>query len=123
MGGLFKVLLFTSPVLALVFFYVVSQQSKIDTEMKKDEAQFERNWSEFESDFAKSKEAKKLYADRAEAAANKILELELKEKEKEEKAAKFEKEFEKSINDFEKQKGGKKDEKDNGTGNDIDSKR
>ncbi len=109
MSNLFKILLFTSPILALIFYYVVSQQSKMDVEMKKEDAVFERSWDEFEADFAKTPEQKQKYADRAARAEQKLNELEQKEKEKEKKSEKFEKEFEKAIEDFEKEqerKGG-----------------
>ena len=108
MSNIFKILLFTSPVLAVIFFYVVSQQSKLDTEMKKDDAAFERSWNEFERDFAKTPEQKQIYNARAGEAEEKLKELEQKEKEKEKKAEKFEKDFEKTIEDFEKEQGNKK---------------
>lgn len=110
MGGLFKILLFTSPVLALIFFYVVSQQSKMDTEMKKDDTEFSRSWNEFERDFSKNPEKKQMYDARAREAEEEIKRLKEKEAEKEQKAEEFEKQFEKAIQDFEKdqkEKGGK----------------
>lgn len=107
MGGLFKILLFTSPVLALIFFYVVSQQSKMDTEMKKEDTEFSRSWEEFERDFAKTPEQKQIYDARARETEGKLKDLEEKEKEKEKKLSEFEYRFEKAIQDFEKEKGGK----------------
>ncbi|MEW6740910.1 MAG: hypothetical protein AB1325_13530 [Nitrospirota bacterium] len=108
MSNLFKILLFTSPVLGLFFYYVVSEQSRINTEIKKDDAAFERSWNEDEADFAKGKEQKQKYLDRAAKAEEKLKELEQKEKEKEQKSEKFKKDFEKAIEDYEKeqQKGG-----------------
>jgi len=96
-SGLFKVLLFTSPVLAIVFFYVVSQQSKLDTEIQRESAAFERSWSEFEADFAKDKEQKQKHLSRADEADKKLKEFEQKQQEKERKLEQFEKEFEKAI--------------------------
>lgn len=102
MGGLFKILLFTSPVLALIFFYVVSQQSKLDTEIKKDEAEFHRSWNEFESDFAKTPKQKQKYDSRAREADEEIKRLKEGEAEKERKAEEFERQFERAIEEFEK---------------------
>ncbi len=111
MGGLFKILLFTSPVLALIFYYVVSQQNNLDVEMKKDEAAFERSWNKFEEKFAKDPEEKKYYRSLAEEADIEFKRLKEKEREKEQKSEKFERDFEKAIEEFEKkekQKGGEK---------------
>lgn len=108
MSNLFKILLFTSPVLALIFFYVVSQQSKLDTEMKKEDASFERSWNEFEKDFAKTPEQKQTYDARVREAEEEIKRLKEKEAEKEKKAEKFEKDFEKAVEEFEKEQGKKK---------------
>jgi len=103
MGNLFKILLFTSPVLALIFYYVVAQQSKLDTEMKKEDVQFEQIWNENEANFAKTNEHKQKYIERAVRAEEKLKEIEEKEKEKERKAEEFQKEFEKAIDDYEKE--------------------
>lgn len=111
MGTLFKAVLITSPVLALVFFYVVSQQGKLDIEMQKEDAGFDRSWNEFEADFNRNKEMRQKYADRAKKADEKLKKLEEKAEADEKKAKKFEQEFEKAIEDFEKeQQGGKKNE-------------
>lgn len=106
MKTLTRALLIAAPLAALVFYYVISQQSKIDTSIKKQDAMFERSWNEFDRDLAKSKEAKTLYQSRADKADKEITDLEKKEKEKEEKADKFEKDFEKEMENFDK-KGGK----------------
>jgi predicted DNA-binding transcriptional regulator AlpA len=74
---------------------------------KSQATEFSRSWNEFEADFAKTPEAKKKYADRANSAEEKLKELERKEMEKEQKAEQFEKQFEKAIENFEKEKGGK----------------
>jgi uncharacterized protein HemX len=107
MSNLFKILLFTSPVLGLIFYYVVSQQSKLDIEMKKEDIGFERSWNENEAGFAKTREQKQKYMDRAAHAEGKLKEIEEKEKEKEKKAEEFQREFEKAIEDYGKEKGGK----------------
>ena len=107
MSNLFKILLFTSPVLGLIFFYVVSQQSKLDIEMKKEDVTFERSWNENEAEFAKTKEQKQKHIDRVATAEEKLKEIEKKEKKKEKKAEEFQKEFEKAIDEFGKEKGEK----------------
>jgi hypothetical protein len=109
MGGLFKILLFTSPVLGLIFFYVVSQQSKIDVKIEKDDAVFERSWNEFQANFSRTPEQRQKYLDRALGAEERIREFEEKEKLEEKKAEEFRREFEKAIQEFEEeqqQKGG-----------------
>ena len=99
MGGLFKILLVTAPVLALIFYYVVVKQSALDVELRKESLQFERDWNEWQmSMFGKDKK----YAERAEKAEKELMEIEKKEKEKQEKVEKFEKEFDKALDDFEK---------------------
>lgn len=107
MSGLFKVLLFSCPVLALIFFYVVSQQAKIDVEMKRDDIAFERSWNEFKADFTKIPERRQKYIDRATKADERLKEREQEEKEMEQKAAQFKADFERAIEQFEKKQGGK----------------
>ncbi|MEO0282250.1 MAG: hypothetical protein ABIN05_07900 [candidate division WOR-3 bacterium] len=102
MQTLFKAILITSPIFALIFFYVVMQQGKIDTEIKKQDAIFERDWAEFQAEFKTTDKSK--YTERTRKEEEKITEYEKKEREKEEKAENFEKEFEKAIQEFEKEK-------------------
>lgn len=104
MNTLFKMALFTSPILGLVFYYVVVQQGKIDTQMQREDAEFSREWNEFNKSFAKGKEEKETYAERAAKADAKLKEMEEKEKAKERKAEKFEKDFEIAIDEFEAEK-------------------
>ncbi len=106
MGSIFKVLIFTSPVLALLFYYAVVQQNKLDAQMQKENAAFERSWNEFDARFTGDKDAKKKYLDRAEKAEEKLRYYEDKEKEKARKLEAFEKDFEKAIEDSEKEKKG-----------------
>ena len=108
MSALFKILLFTSPILAIIFYYVVSQQAKIDVEMKREDAAFERSWNEFEADFAKTPESREKYEERARQADAELQEFKKKEEERRKKAEEFEREFEKAMEDFEKTKGEKK---------------
>jgi len=96
-SNLVKIVLFTSPVLFLLFWYVVSQQRKIDIEVQKEDAVFERDWNEFSSEFSKDKK----YQQRAEQAEKKLSEIEQKEKEKQKKAEEFEKELDRAIKEEE----------------------
>jgi len=93
MSNLVKIVLFTSPVLFLLFWYVVSQQRKLDVEIQKEDAVFERDWNEFSSEFSKDKK----YQQRAEQAEKKLSEIEQREKEKQRKAEEFEQELDKAI--------------------------
>jgi len=99
MGTLLKVVLFTSPVLFLILYYVISQQNKIDVQMQKEDALFEREWNEFNADFTREHSRRQKYAERARQAEAKRQEIEKKEKEKLEKAERFEREMDKILED------------------------
>jgi cell shape-determining protein MreC len=102
-GSLLKIVLFTSPVLFILLYYVISQQGKIDVQMQKEDAAFEREWHEFNAEFTKDPDKKKEYADRARQAEVKRQETEKKEKEKQEKVEKLESEMDKVLQDKETQ--------------------
>ncbi len=104
MNNILKAVLFISPVIFLIFFYVVSQQSKNDVEMKKADAQFEQKWNEFDKDFTHDPAQKKVYDERAEVASKKIADLEKKEAEAQAKSDKMQQEMEKQMEDPENQK-------------------
>ncbi len=106
MSGLMKILVITAPVLALLLFYVITKQSQMDTEMKKEDARFEREWAEFNKDFSTSGDRQK-YEQRAQQAEQEFQELKKKEKEKEEKTERIEKELEKAIEEHGKDAGKK----------------
>lgn len=72
MGKLFKILLFTSPVLALVFYYIVTQQAEISSEIEKDDIEFSRSWNEWNADFSHSKRDRDIYQKRAAEADKKL---------------------------------------------------
>jgi wyosine [tRNA(Phe)-imidazoG37] synthetase (radical SAM superfamily) len=95
MSNLIKIVLFTSPVIFILFWYVVSQQRKLDVEIQKEDVVFERDWNEFSSEFSKNKK----YQQRAEQAEKKLSEIEQMEKEKQKKAEEFEKELDKTLLD------------------------
>jgi predicted NUDIX family phosphoesterase len=103
MGSLLKIVLFTSPVLFLLLYYVINQQGKIDVQMQKEDAVFEREWNEFSAEFTKDQSKRQIYADRARQAEVKRQELEKKEKEKQEKSEKLESEMDKVLQDKETQ--------------------
>jgi len=112
MGNIFKILIVTAPIAALLFYYVVIKQSQIHTEVQKENARFEREWNEFNEDslFRANKER---YRERAEEAEAELKELKEKEKMQQQKVEKFENEFEEELKkqnqELEKQanKGGK----------------
>ncbi len=97
MGNLFKIVLFTAPVLALVFYFVLSSQERLDTEMRKQDREFSRDWNEFNAEFSSNRSSRQKYQSRAEEADRELVEIKKKEKEEEEKARKFRQEFEKQI--------------------------
>lgn len=95
MTNLFKIAILAAPLAALIFYYVVMQQSKLDTELEKESLKFEQEWAEFKKDSPFSTDRKK-YEQRAEQAEQKQKELE-KKKQKEEKIEKFQSDFEKAL--------------------------
>lgn len=103
MNALAKIILFSSPVLFFVLYFVISSQKSLDIQMKKDDAEFSRSWAESEAEFTKDPAKKKMYADRAKAAEFDLLELKKKEKERELKDAEFEKSMEKALKDSEEE--------------------
>lgn len=96
MNSILKGLLIASPLMAVVFWYVVSQQSKVDTTIQKDDLQFERTWEEFNDEFDGTA-PKADHSGRAKKAEARLAEIEKKEKLKREKAEKFESDFDKAI--------------------------
>ena len=103
MNTLTKVILFSSPVLFFVIFFVVSSQRSADVQMQKESATFERSWAEQEAEMAKDLEKKKIYQDRAKAAELEMEELKKKEKDREEKDRQFEEAMEKALRDSEEE--------------------
>jgi hypothetical protein len=59
MKSLFKLVVITAPVLALVFFYIVSLQHDQKLEMQRDEAIFDQEWLRFDDKFAGSNEERR----------------------------------------------------------------
>jgi len=96
MGNLFKILIITAPLAALVFYYVVVRQNQMDLEMEKESLKFEQEWHNFNKDFVFTKDKQKA-EQKAQQAEEKIKEIEKKEKEKRKKLEKFEQDFEKAL--------------------------
>ncbi len=96
MTNLFKIAIIAAPLAGLIFYYVVMQQSKLDTEIEKESLKFEQEWNEFkaESPFTTNRQK---YEERAKVAEQKQKELEEKKKQKEQKIEKFEQNFEKAL--------------------------
>jgi|GEM_PF-6719706 len=69
-GNLFKILFLLSCLIlvGILFYSVQSSQIELKTESRKDAAQFDRNWNEFERDFATDEKAKAIYDARAKEA-------------------------------------------------------
>jgi len=108
MNNLIKLLIFSSPILAIVFYYVIAMQNKHDVDIKHDDAAFERTWNEAEAALARSEELKAMYLVRAKEAETRLKKHEAEKAEREAKAKKFQNDFEKEMNDFDK-KGVKND--------------
>jgi len=96
MGNLFKILIITAPLAALVFYYVVVRQNQMDLEMEKESLKFEQEWHNFNKDFVFTKDKQKA-EQKAQQAEKKIKEIEKREEEKKKKLEKFEQDFEKAL--------------------------
>jgi DNA anti-recombination protein RmuC len=72
MGNIFKFLLLTSPITALIFFYVFISQQKHDVEIETMNTGFDRSWNEFEASFSDNKTLSDIYKQRAEEADKKL---------------------------------------------------
>lgn len=95
MNAILKGLLIASPLLALTFWYVVSQQNKIDTSIHKDDLQFEREWNEFNGGGVSNQTR----AARASKADAQLADIEKQEELDRVKARNFEKDFDKAIDE------------------------
>ena len=101
MGNLFKILILTAPLAALVFYYVITKQNQMDIEMEKESLKFEQQWHEFNRDFIFTRDKQKA-EQRAQQAEEKIKEIEKKEEEKKKKLEKLEQDFEKALEEQDK---------------------
>jgi len=93
MKTLVKIMLATAPVLALIFLYVLSQQQHLDTQMRKQDAQFERDWNEFANELSDLPR----YRDRANEAEARLAELRQKEAKEMEQLGQFREDLASSI--------------------------
>lgn len=96
MTNLFKIAILAAPFAALVFYFTVLQQQKLDTEIEKESLKFEQEWAEFKKDSPFTTDRQK-YQQRAEQAEKAQQELEQKKKQKEQKIDKFTTDFEKAL--------------------------
>jgi hypothetical protein len=97
MSNLIKLLIATTPVMALVFYYVVVRHNLMDIEMQKESLKFEQEWQEFNRDFVFTRDKQKA-AERARKAEEELKKVEEQERAKKEKLEKLEQELEKQMN-------------------------
>lgn len=108
MNTLLKILLVSSPVLALILYYTILKQEQIDVEIKKEDTRFERDFNDFSADLEKDPVKKEKYQARADDAQKELEDLEPEIKKNKDKSDKFSTEFENAMDEFEKmQKKGK----------------
>lgn len=100
MGSLFKYVLWSSPVLAIIIYLVFTGHQKIDTQMMKQDLIHERDKAEMSESFASSGEERKMYKERAAKANQDLAELEKQEKGQTQDQAKVKSEMDKAIKDF-----------------------
>lgn len=96
-----KFIAFFAPFTAVVFYYVMVQQSRLDVEMDREGLKFERSWNEFKAESPFTIDKKK-YEEKAKATESKIKELEEREKEKKRKLEEMERELEKELREYKK---------------------
>jgi uncharacterized protein YgiM (DUF1202 family) len=106
MNSLLKVLVFSCPVLALVFWYVISMQAKHDVHIQREDAAFEQAWNETEAELAPSKEAKEKYLARAKEAEDELKQQKAKEAERERQTQEFLDNFDRQLKELDKKQGG-----------------
>jgi hypothetical protein len=97
MSNLIKLLIAATPVLALVFYYVVVRHNLMDIEMQKESLKFEQEWNEFNRDFVFTRD-KQAAAERARKAEEELKKIEEAERKKREKLERLEQELEQQIN-------------------------
>jgi len=97
MSNLIKLLIAATPIVALMFYYVVVRHNLMDIEMQKESLKFEREWNEFNRDFVFTKE-KQRAAERASKAEEELKKIEEAERKKREKLERLEQELEQQIN-------------------------
>ncbi|MBI4828665.1 MAG: hypothetical protein HY804_07625 [Nitrospinae bacterium] len=106
MGGLMKIVVFTAPVLAAVFVYVMFRQEAHDARMDTENLRFEREWNEWAADSSFSTpQARKRALARAEKADAAIAESEAREERARGKSTAMTSALEKAIEEAEKDKG------------------
>ena len=97
MSNLIKLLIAATPVLGLVFYYVVVRHNLLDIEMQKETLKFEQEWNEFNRGFVFTRDKQKA-AERAEKAEKELRKVEEAERAKKEKLERIEKELEEQLN-------------------------
>jgi hypothetical protein len=102
MNSLIKLLIATTPVMALVFYYTVVRHNLMDVEMQKESLKFEQEWNEFNRDFVFTRDKQKA-AERAKRAEEELKKVEEQERAKKEKLERLEKELEEQMNATEKE--------------------
>jgi hypothetical protein len=102
MNSLIKLLIATTPIMGLIFYYTVVRHNLMDVEMQKENLRFEQEWNEFNRDFVFTKDKQKA-AERARKAEEELKKVEEQERAKKEKLERLEKELEEQINATEKE--------------------
>jgi hypothetical protein len=97
MSNLIKLLIATTPIMALVFYYTVVRHNLMDVEMQKENLRFEQEWNEFNRDFVFTKDKQKA-AERARKAEEELKKIEEQERAKKEKLERLERELEEQLN-------------------------
>jgi hypothetical protein len=97
MSNIIKLLIAATPIMALVFYYVVVRHNLLDIEMQKESLKFEQEWHEFNRDFVFTRDKQKA-AERARKAEEELRKVEEQERVKKEKLEKLERELEEQLN-------------------------
>jgi biopolymer transport protein ExbB/TolQ len=97
MSNIIKILLVTTPLAGLIFYYVVVRHNLLDIELQKEALKFEREWNEFNRDFVFTRD-KQAATERARKAEEELKKVEEQEQRKKEKLERLEQELEQQLN-------------------------
>jgi len=105
MGGLFRIMSFTAPVILAVLVLTFFQQQKHSAEMDRESASFDRQWNESMQSFARSPAERTRYEQRAFTAQQRYSSAQAELAERKKKVNRVEGDLDKTLNDIDKREG------------------
>lgn len=105
MGGLFRIMSFSAPVILAVLVLTFFQQQKHSAEMDRESASFDRQWNETMQSFAQNPTERIRYEQRAIAAQQQLSSAQSELAERKQKVNRVEGDLDKTLNDIDKREG------------------